>query len=507
MAFNARFLTQKSLSQIISNAVLSLEQANPSRGIFFIGDVAEELLWFRSCVKIYNAEQSGKKQENTQSILTVFDPSKNLFKVDPNHFIFKGLDYFVTRFDSRFRYKIKVSIHYKGIFKYGTKPNQRPISFDKLDDSWCFSLWKQFYQKRPVAADISIPLINMYFIVFTEMQRSLILVDRAKERVRHRGNFDENRYWKEVDHLREIIAKEKTLDLKNPKVFFAVTELVNGKPGFYFQECSYPCIHVLEPHLFEDQQAAFAWCFNNLRPENFGLISGFLKNFSRKSSSIPISIFDHDSSPQEKVQYRKTTPYVLFREFLGYVKDAWASGNSIENLENRLILLEDLVKIVNAHFLDFPEDQNPTMDGNDVATVLGFVNIETHFVTILAIQILAVVSKADSMLSIKTQDDATRVNNLLRFAIDVFSKYECKTWKYLNKKFRPGDFEHIAMQELMVYVGLTQHNWIEFKDYTEVFKRFGVYVPGFIHASLIEDYDYELEYNQYKFKQDLIMGY
>ena len=367
MSINNRFLTIKSLTQIISKACLSPEKANHSRGIFFIGDIVEELLWFRTLIKSYNGEISRRSHE--EKIRSIFNPRKLYFEVKSEHFAFEqGFKYDVIQFNEDFSYSKTIYVKYKGIFNFSTKLKNRPMSFEKLDETWCFPLWKKFYVKRPTADDISISLINSYFMIFTEMQRSLIFNDRSEAR-KQKSGIDDEIYWKVVDALRDVFVTEKTLDLKNPKVFSAITDLVNGTTSFYFRECDYPCINVLYPHLFDDQNTAFVWCFNNLRKENFGLISGFLKNFSKKDSSIPIGLFEHDSTAESKHQYCKTTPHSLFRSFLGYIKDAWASGNSKENLENRLELLERLIDIVNKSFLDFPEDQRPTMDGNDVDSV------------------------------------------------------------------------------------------------------------------------------------------
>ena len=480
--------------------------------------------------QIINEKRNGKYivREVFNPNVYIFDTRKKdfimnncFFKFNPSSVVFKpsGLEYKCSLFSQNGDYNPQnniYNVHYYGIFTLNVPIKRRTISFEKLDDTWGLGFWKQFYNMNISVEDLdNINLINSFLILYTEMTR-IIVKDLKNAEIKENLSKGispkeiellKEKFWKKCDWLKEEIFKFRNqfnTFKTNDEVFKIITELYNGSIEFYDgNQIGYPCKHFRHPEIFNNWKDGVEWCFKNINEFNAPFIRGYLKNFTKLNTFKVIEIHNNDSSEELKIPFSKTTPFILLREFLRSIHDGNV-GNNDYTKKNRLRILEQLAELFQERFIDFDKEQDSKFNDDYTINEFSYIGAECHMNTILALTIILMIHENGKLLLIKSRKDVDRLDKLLDFALNTFKIYKCESWKYVCKKASGFEDYKNNLRELLIYFGISKEDWFEYKDYENLFKAFGMYLPKTIHQKYMECEDYEYEFERESKKRILI---
>lgn len=444
----------------------------------------------------------------------VFIQNNCFFKFDPSSPIFSqnGLDYKCSLFSQDGNYdpnRCIYNVHYYGIFNLNVPIRKRTISLEKLDDSWGLGFWKQFYNMNIGPEDFNnIDIINSFLIIYTEMTRIIIqsLKNAEIKESLIKGitpkeiELLKEKFWAKCDLLKEKIFKYRNqfdTFMDNDEVFQIITELYNGSIDFYDgNQIGYPCKYFRHLEIFSNWKDGVEWCFKNISEFNAPFIRGYLKNFTRLNTFKVIEIHDSDSPAELLIPYSKTTPFILLREFLRAVHDG-NIGNDDYMKKNRLRILEQLAELFQERFVNFEREQESRFDDDYTINEFSYIGAENHLNTILGLAIILMIQENTKLLLIKSQKEVDRLDKILEFALNAFKQFGCESLKYVCKKASAIENYKNELRDLLVYFGISSDDWFEYKDYENLFKSFGAYLPKVIHLKYMEceDYEYEFEKN------------
>lgn len=572
--------TLQNIQNLIAKAVTNQAKIDPEKEIFLFSDIVEEVIFIDKLIQCYKSNnktvesieselrEAVKKRDMTKDprekqaarkkiqtlkktlfnqmkfekehlsdypTRNVFNPS--LYEFDMQHskfvkkncffdsnadskFIRNGIEYNCSLFSPEGKYdpkNTKCLVRYHGIFDLNVPVKDRTVTLHKLDETWGFSFWRQFYSVNVPVEDLdNIKLINSFLILYTEMTRVITMENKRKDIQEAQANgkspkeinvLKETLYWNKCDKLKEDISKHrKHFDTfrENDEVFKVITELYNGSIEFYDgNQYGYPCKHFRHPKMFNNWKDGVEWCFKNISELNAPFIRGYLKNFIKIDTIKLITIHDSDSPDDCKTPYLKTTPYILLREFLRCLHDGNV-GNSDVIKKNRLRTLDQLTKVFKERFMDFPCEKNSTFNDDCTKNEFSYIAAEQYMDTILALEIIITIDQNAKLLLIESQEDVKLLDTLLEFAIECFKRHGCETLKYVSAQSSRFETYKVHLHELLVYFGISPLDWIEFKDYENLFKSFGKYLPTAIHQKLMECEDYEYEFEKESTKRALI---
>lgn len=514
----------RKVAEIESNLREAMNKVNTARGeakkkindeIYVLkGDLSRQINWEKQNGKYIVRNVFNPNPYVFDTKKKVFVPNSCFFKHVPTSPVFKpaGIDYKCSLFSPNGIYDPKISIfkvHYHGIFDLNVPMKRRTISLNILDDTWGLGFWKIFYNVKINAEDIdNVDLINSFLILYTEMTR-IIVKDLKSAEIKEnivKGispkeiELLKEKFWEKCDLLKEKIFKYRNqfnTFMTNDEVFQIITELYNGSVDFYNgNQIGYPCRHFRHPEVFSNWKDGVEWCFKNISEFNAPFIRGFLKNFTRLNTFKVIEIHDSDSPSELLIPYLKTTPYILLREFLRAVHDGNV-GNNDYMKKNRLRILEQLAELFQERFVDFEREQKSTFDDDYTINEFSYVGAENHMNTILGLTIILMIHENKKLLLIKSQKEVDRLDKILEFALNAFKQFGCESWKHVCKKASAIENYKNDLRDLLVYFGISNENWFEYKDYENLFKSFGSYLPKAIHLKYMEceDYEYEFEKN------------
>lgn len=580
--------TLQNIQNLIAKAVTNQAKIDPKKEIFLFSDIVEEVIFIDKLIQCYNSNnktvesieselrEAVKKRDMTKDprekqaarkkirtlkntlfnqmkfekehlsdypTRNIFNPSlyefdmqyskfvkKNCF-FDPNadsKFIRNGIEYSCSLFSPEGEYNpknTKCFVRYHGIFDLDVPAKDRTVTLHKLDETWGFSFWKQFYSVNVPVEDLAnIELINAFLILYTEMTRVITMENKRKDIQEAQANgktpkeinvLKETLYWDKCDKLKEDISKHlKHFDTfrENDEVFQVITELYNGSIEFYERTgAGYPCKHFRYPGVFDNWKDGVEWCFKNISEFNAPFIRGYLKNFTGLEKLGLIQIHDRDSTGSRFVSFFKTTPFVLLRDLLKTILDGQI-GHTDEMKENYLRIFENLAELFEERFIDFDPDPNYRFDNDYTVSEFSYIAAERYMNTTLAMAIIFLIWQNQRLVSIKTADDAARLDKLLAFALRTFERFGCETWKYLD--LHDQDFKAIDrlephqknMRELLIYFGISRSDWLSYKKIDEQFKYFHQYLPRAIHGRYMRDKNYKREFEK-KSKVRILIGF
>lgn len=480
--------TKEDIIKAISKSTFNEKQVNENQGVYLWNNIIEEIGYIRNLILSVNNKftktDHARGLNNVSMITNFFNPVKNYW--NPNKMgEWNNLYYTQNVINPDFTLTYKRQLYYHNIFNLYIPLPKRTITIHTLTiEDWSLEFWLSLLSTKIKSSNIDFRTVNNLLLIYTECTRVLINNIRITERKEHIKNsnvkFDENSYWTKVDNIRNIIIEEKSLDIRNPKIFKVITELINGSPMFYSNNLNYPCINLISPNLCKDFEKQVKWCFTHIEEQYFDLIYGILKQFSQNPTAPNINLTSGDSEGFIKV--KPTTQVSLMRDLMNII---CVGGASKEYKKKRLNLVNQLIDIVlKINPKDIIQESNTEiMDLHDNPKIDYLISLQDNIYSVLATSVLCLVDHGSSLLSIETVEEAKLADSIIEKSVEMLKTHG----------LRGGEEFSFAHQMLSFY------QLIDLKYTDGDYPRFfyiicNCYIPKKFHEELMKDEYYKEEF-------------